>query len=76
VVFALSMDRTKRNIAALQFGIFMAILNLGELSGGSISGTLISLFDFSKVFLYAAWVIGPALLLFYLVIVTTKKQKK
>ena len=74
VVFALSMDRTKRNVAALQFGIFMAILNLGELSGGSISGTLISLFDFTKVFLYAAWVIGPAFLLFYLVLVTTKKQ--
>jgi MFS family permease len=76
VIFAMSMDRTKKKVTALQFGIFMAFLNLGELSGGSISGTLISLLDFTKVFLYAAWIIGPAILLFYLVIITSKKKQK
>lgn len=75
VIFALCMDRTKKRVVALQFGIFMTLLNLGELSGGSISGLLISLFDFIKVFFYAAWVIGPAFLLFYLVIKTSNTSK-
>ena len=38
-----------------------------------IRGTLISLFEFSQVFLYAAWVVGPALLIFYII---TKKDSK
>ena len=66
-VFALSMDKTNQKIAATQFGIFMAALNLGELTGGSISGSLYALFSFTQVFLYSAWVIGPAILLFYII---------
>ena len=65
VVFALSMDKTNHLIVATQFGIFMAALNIGELVGGSISGSIIAIFDFNRVFLYATWVLGPTILIFY-----------
>jgi len=76
VVFALSMDKTNHLIAATQFGIFMAALNIGELVGGSISGTIISLLDFTRVFLYATWVIAPTLLIFYLINTIKNKSAK
>jgi len=67
VVFALSMDKTNHRIAATQFGIFMAALNIGELAGGSISGTLINIFDFNRAFLYGTWVLGPTIVIFYII---------
>lgn len=76
VIFALCMDKTNPKFAALQFGIFMGLINLGELSGSTISGTLITILNFQKVFLYAAWIVGPGLLLFYILKKTFPKIKK
>ena len=73
VVFALSMDKTHPRIAATQFGIFMAALNIGELAGGSISGTLINIFDFNRAFLYGTWVLGPTIIIFYIIQKLNKK---
>lgn len=72
-IFAECMDKTNPKIAATQFGIFMGILNLGELGGGAISGKLITLLDFNRVFLYAAWIVGPSILLYYFIKKYTKK---
>jgi PAT family beta-lactamase induction signal transducer AmpG len=64
-VLALCMDITNPSIGASQFSLLISLINAGELFGGAISGTLISLLGFSRVFLYAAWILGPALLILY-----------
>jgi predicted MFS family arabinose efflux permease len=44
----------------------MGFGNAGEMSGTAISGTLIALLGFTRLFLYSAWIYGPALLILYL----------
>ncbi|MCK5342410.1 MAG: MFS transporter [Candidatus Heimdallarchaeota archaeon] len=72
VLFALLMDMTNKNIGALQFAIFIGLLNAGELTGEILSGSLITLFGFGRVFLLSAWIFGPSLLLMYWIHQTQK----
>ena len=74
VLMATCMDITNPKIGATQFSFLMSLANAGELSGGAISGTMISLLGFGRVFLYSAWVFGPALIIFYLI--KFKKQTR
>jgi PAT family beta-lactamase induction signal transducer AmpG len=67
ILIAVSMDRTNPTIAATQFAIFMCLINTGELIGTTISGTLYALLEFTGVFLIAAWLLGPPLLLLYFI---------
>jgi MFS family permease len=62
-LFAICMDITAPEVGATQFSILMSLLNFGELGGESISGTLISQLGFGRTFLYAAWILGPGLLI-------------
>jgi MFS family permease len=63
---AVSMDVTNPKIGATQYSIIMGFGNAGEMSGTAISGTLIALLGFTRLFLYSAWIYGPALLILYL----------
>jgi len=74
VLMATCMDITNPKIGATQFSILMSLANAGELGGGATSGTLISLLGFSRVFLYSAWVFGPALIILYFI--KFKKQTR
>jgi len=68
----MAMDVTNPKVAATQFSIFMSIANTGEWIAASMSGTLVVMLGFSRVFLYSAWVFGPALLLLYFIRLKTK----
>jgi len=67
VLMATCMDITNQKIGATQYSVLMSLANAGELGGGATSGTLISIFGFGRVFLFSAWVFGPALLLLYFI---------
>ncbi len=64
---ALFMDVTNPRIGATQYGIFTGIANVGLNGGGMITGSLAVMLGFSRTFLYAAWVFGPALLILYFI---------
>ncbi len=64
---ALMMDVTNPKIGATQYSILASISNFGQYSAGAISGSLIALLGFSRVFLYTAWSMGPALLILYFI---------
>lgn len=64
---ALFMDVTNPRIGATQYGIFTGIANVGLNGGGMITGFLAVMLGFSRTFLYAAWVFGPALLVLYFI---------
>ena len=67
VINALLMDITNPKIGATQFSILTSVANVGELSGRMFGGTLIALLGYHRVFLYAALVFGPALIILYLI---------
>ncbi|MCK4365200.1 MAG: MFS transporter [Thermoplasmatales archaeon] len=62
---ALFMDVTNPRIGATQYGVFTGLGNLGLNGGGMATGTMVAMLGFSRTFLYAAWVFGPALLILY-----------
>jgi len=62
---ALAMDVTNPRVGATQFSIIMSISNAGEWIAASMSGTLIAILGFHRVFLYSALAFGPALLVLY-----------
>jgi MFS family permease len=64
---ALYMDNTNPAIGATQFSIFTSISNFGDIGIAMISGSLVVLLGYQRFFLYAALIIGPALLLLYFV---------
>jgi predicted MFS family arabinose efflux permease len=68
---ALYMDITNPKIAATQYSILASIANFGNIGVATISGTLVLMLGYTRFFLYAAWIIGPALLVLYFV-----KEKK
>jgi PAT family beta-lactamase induction signal transducer AmpG len=68
---ALFMDVTNPKIAATQYSILASIHNFGDIFSVMISGSLVLMLGYTRVFLYAAWIIGPALLILYFV-----KEKK
>jgi MFS family permease len=64
---ALFMDVTNPRIGATQYGILTGIANIGLNGGGMVTGSLAVLLGFSRTFLYAAWVFGPALVVLYFI---------
>ena len=64
---ALAMDLTNPIVGATEFSIFAGLANFGSILAGALSGTLYLLLDFDRVFLYAALLFGPALLVLYLI---------
>jgi MFS family permease len=66
-LMALFMDITNPKIGGTQYSILTSIGNLGDYSIGIVSGTLLMFLGYQRFFLYAAWVVGPALIVLYLV---------
>ena len=64
---AMLMDITNPKIGATQYSILTSLANFGEMGAGAMSGSLVALLGFSRVFLYSAWALGPALLLLYFI---------
>jgi MFS family permease len=73
VLSAMFMDIINPRIGATQFSILTSLANVGMLGiGFIISGSLVAMFGFGRVFLYSAWVFGPALLVLHFI--RLKKQ--
>ena len=66
-VCALFMDVTNPCIGATQYSIFISLFNFGIIITMTISGSLYIMFGFSRLFLYSAWIFGPALLVLYFI---------
>ena len=66
-LMALFMDVTNPKIGGTQYSILTSITNLGDYSMGIISGSLLVFLGYHRFFLYAALIIGPALLVLYFV---------
>ncbi len=64
---ALLMDITNPKIGATQFSILTGVANFGYLFAGAVSGSLYVMLGTSRLFLYAAWIYGPALLFLYFI---------
>jgi len=62
-LMALYMDNTNPTIGATQFSIFTSISNFGDIGVAMISGSLVVLLGYQRFFLYAALIVGPALLI-------------
>ena len=67
VNFALMMDITNPRLGGFQFSFLTSISNTGSNIGNIISGSMVSIFGFSRVFLYSAWFLGPVLLMLYFI---------
>jgi len=66
-LMALYMDITNPKIGATQFSILTSIANFGEIGIGIFSGTLLIMLGYHRLFLYAAWIIGPSLVILYFI---------
>jgi len=66
-LMALFMDVTNPKIAGTQFSILTSIGNFGNYSIAIVSGSLLMILGYQRFFLYAAWIVGPALLVLYFV---------
>ena len=64
---ALIMDACNPKIGTTQYSILISIMNFGEQGMASITGSLVALLGFGRVFLYSAWVCGPVLLILYFI---------
>lgn len=64
---ALFMDVTNPKIAATQYSVLASFHNFGDIISASISGSLVLILGYHRVFLYTAWLIGPALLILYFI---------
>jgi MFS family permease len=64
---ALMMDISNPKICTTQYSILCSICNFGEYGTEMISGSLIAILGFSRVFLYSAWFCGPSLLILYFI---------
>jgi MFS family permease len=64
---ALVMDACNPKIGTTQYSILISITNFGEQGMASITGSLVVLLGFGRVFLYSAWVCGPVLLILYFI---------
>jgi MFS family permease len=66
-VCAMFMDVTDPRIGATQYSVFISLFNFGIFIAMTISGPLYDVLDISRVFLYSAWIFGPALLFLYFI---------
>lgn len=67
VICTFFMDVTNPRIGATQYGIFTGLANIGINSIGMFIGSMVLLIGFTRTFLYSAWVLGPAILVLYLI---------
>jgi len=65
-MLAYFMDVTNPKVGATQYAIFTGLGNFGQIGIAAFSGTIYSMLSFDHVFLFAAWIFGPALLITYL----------
>ena len=61
------MDITNPKIGASQYSLLTSIANIGDTIIPMISGIILVALGYTKFFLYAAWIIGPALILLYFI---------
>ena len=66
-LLALYMDNTNPRIGASQYSIYTSNANFGEIGVATISGLVVMMLGYSRFFLYSAWIIGPALIILYLI---------
>ena len=71
---AMLMDITNQKVGAAQYSILTSFTNLGEMGGVTFSGTLITTIGFSRLFLFSAWIYGPALLILYFIRLKTETK--
>jgi MFS family permease len=62
---ALAMDVCNPKIGTTQYSIMCSVANFGTFGTGAISGSLIVLLGFGRMFLLSSWICGPALLMLY-----------
>ena len=75
-IAALAMDVTDKRIAATQFSIFMALLNVGEVGiGNGLAGLLLDSLGFTRVFLYSGLFYGCAMLIIFSLKLNRSKKK-
>ena len=66
-LMSLFMDISNPKIGATQFSVLTSITNFGDYGIAIFSGTLVVVLGYTRLFLYAAWLVGPALLILYFV---------
>ena len=73
---AVAMDITNQRIAASQFSVFMALLNIGEVGiGNGLAGIMLDTLGYTRVFLYSSLFYGVAILIIYLLKLKKTKNK-
>jgi MFS family permease len=71
-VAALAMDVCNPKIGATQYSVLATFHNFGDVGISIFSGMILSILGYTRFFLYAAWTVGPALLILYFIIETKK----
>ena len=64
---AILMDITNPEIGATQYGLFTSLFNAGEMGGEFATGTLIVLVGFTRLFLYAAILFWPGIIILHFI---------
>jgi len=64
---ALMMDHCNPKIGSTQYSILASILNFGEFGTGSISGSLVAMIGYGRMFLLSSWICGPIILVIYFI---------
>ena len=73
---AVAMDITNPRVAASQYSIFMALLNIGEVGiGNGLAGIMLDTLGYTRVFLYSGLFYGVAILIIYLLKLKKPKNK-
>jgi MFS family permease len=63
----MQMDVSNPKIGATQFSILTSVYNFGEVGIGTISGSLVVMLGFVRMFFISTWLSGPALLILYFI---------
>lgn len=64
---ALLMDNCNKKVGTTQYSFYASITNFSEFGLGTVSGSLVTIIGFGRVFLISAWSLGPALLILYFI---------
>ncbi len=64
---ALAMDVCNPKIGATQYSLLATFHNFGDVGVSIFSGMILSILGYTRFFLYAAWTVGPALLILYFI---------
>jgi hypothetical protein len=71
-MMALFMKVTNPKIGTSQFGILTNITNFEDYSIAIFSRALVLILGYCRFFLFAAWLVGPTLLILYFIEETNK----